>query len=74
MSRLLILLLLVGVAACSNRAVYENIQIHQRNECMKQPSGPYEECLERVNPPYEEYRREREEMLESQSGRAPRDQ
>ena len=64
MRKLLILIALVGITACSNRAVYDNVRIHQRNECLEEPPSRYEECLERVNKPYKVYQREREEALE----------
>lgn len=64
MNKLTILMVLLGATACSNRAVYENMRIHQRNECLKEPSPRYEECIERENKSYEEYRRERKEALE----------
>ncbi len=64
MNRLLILLLLLGIAACSNRAIYDNMRIHQRNECLKEPPSRHEECMEHANKSYEEYERERRELLE----------
>lgn len=65
MNKLLVMLLIVGLTACSNRAVYENIRIHQTNECLKVPPARYGECLESVNKPYDEYERERKEILEN---------
>lgn len=65
MNKWLILTLLIGITACSNRAVYENILIHQRSECVKEPPPRYEDCLERVNTSYEEYERNRKELLEN---------
>lgn len=58
----LILVVLLGLAACSNRAMYENMLIHQRNECLKEPPPRHAECLEQTNQPYEEYQRKREEV------------
>ncbi|HDZ08320.1 hypothetical protein [Pseudohongiella sp.] len=61
-------LLLVAVAlnagACSNRAVYDNLRVHQRQECGDQPMSSYEQCLERTRQTYEAYKRERREALE----------
>lgn len=68
MNKLSILVLLLLVTACSNRAVYENMHIHQRNECLKVQPSVYEECMEGQNKSYEEYQREREEALESRAG------
>jgi len=67
MNRLLILLVLLGMTACSNRAIYESTRIQQRNDCLKEPPPLYEECVERTNKTFEEYRREREEALEQPS-------
>lgn len=64
MNKLLIITVLLGLAGCSNRAVYENMRIHERNECFKEPPSLYEECLERVNKPFDRYERERKELLE----------
>jgi hypothetical protein len=64
MNKLLVLMIVLGVTACGNREVYENILINQRNECLKEPSSRQEECLERANKSYEEYQRERKEVLE----------
>lgn len=69
MKRFLILLFLVfSIAGCSNKAVYDNMRIHQRNECEKQPPPTYSECIERTNKSYEEYERERKEALELNQG------
>jgi hypothetical protein len=59
MNILLITLLILGVIGCSNKAVYENIRINQRNDCIKEPPPAYDECIERTNKSYEEYQRER---------------
>ncbi len=64
MNKLLILMMLLGIVACSNRAVYENMRMHQRNECLKEPQPSYEECIEGTDQSYEEYQRERKEALE----------
>jgi len=61
MNKLWLLILAFFLAGCSNRAVYENIQINNRNVCFKVPQSQYEECIERANKSYEEYERERKE-------------
>lgn len=63
MIRLLVFAILLGTAACSNRAVYDNISIHQRKECLEEPPPVYEACMEQANKSYGEFRREREEAL-----------
>lgn len=65
MNKLLLLLVVGSVATgCSHRAVYENVQINQRNDCANEPPSTYFECLERTNKPFDEYQRERKELLE----------
>lgn len=61
--RLFIALTLCALTACSNKAVYDNIQLNQRNKCLKEPPALYEECIKRTEKSYEEYQREREEAL-----------
>lgn len=58
------MLLLVLLAGCSNRAVYENIQINQRQACLNVPPPEYDACMARVSQPYEDYERERREAIE----------
>ncbi|MGI9296131.1 MAG: hypothetical protein ACR2PS_19275 [Pseudomonadales bacterium] len=64
MKRSIVLITLLGVsmAACSNRAVYENIQAHNRLECQKLPLSQQEECLQQADKSYDEYERERKEL------------
>lgn len=61
---LAILLIAFSLVGCSNRAVYENIQINQRNDCVKVPPPEYDACMERANKSYGEYERERREVVE----------
>lgn len=63
----MILLVLLGMTACTNKAIYEGTRIQLRNDCLKEPPARYEECVERTGKSYEEYRREREEVLEGRS-------
>lgn len=60
--KLLILIALTQVTACSNRAIYESIQHHQRTKCIEERPAAYQECIERTNKSYEEYQRERKEV------------
>lgn len=60
----LIALLGMSMAACSNRAVYENVQAHNRFECQKLPLSQQEECLQQADQSYEQYERERKELEE----------
>jgi hypothetical protein len=63
MSKLLVVLIMLGVVAgCSNKAIYDNLRLEQRNRCAKEPHRTYLECIERTNTSYEEYERQRKAM------------
>lgn len=59
MNRLLVLFLLSFLVACTNKAIYDNIQLNNRNDCIKEPPPLYEKCMERTNKSYQEYQREK---------------
>jgi len=63
MNKLLLLLIVFSLAGCSNKAIYDNVQINKRNACIKVPESQYEECIERANISYEEYERGRKEVV-----------
>lgn len=63
MKSVLIMGLLIVVAGCSNRAVYENIQMNKKHECQQVPLSEYDRCMEGVEKSYDEYERERQEYL-----------
>lgn len=64
------LVLLVLLAACSNKAVYDSVQNDQRWQCEKEPLSAQQECRERVAKSYDQYERERQELLEGDSASA----
>lgn len=68
MSKLLIVLVMFGVAGCSNKAIYDKFRLDERNKCVKEPPPTYFECIERTNKSYEEYERERKESIEIFTG------
>jgi hypothetical protein len=55
-----ILFILTG---CSNKGVYEGIQISHKNKCATLSSSKYNECIENIKISYDEYDRERKNML-----------
>lgn len=62
-----VILVLVSVflmSACSNKAVYDDLQINKRRHCLTLPSDEYDDCMAETNKPYNEYERERREALE----------
>lgn len=64
MNRRLIILAASVLAACSNRAMYDDMRRHQQTDCLKEPPSRYDECIDRADKSYEEYERERKEVLE----------
>ncbi len=54
---------LLFISACSQRQVYDSIQINQRNECELLSGVQREECLKRLNPDYQAYERQRRDLL-----------
>jgi uncharacterized membrane protein (DUF106 family) len=56
------IVILFQFVACSNKAVYDNIKLNNRQECAKLPQSQYDECMENTQKSYEEYNRERKEM------------
>ena len=61
---LLLMLIAMSIGACSNKAIYNNFQLNNRNDCAKQPHSEYETCMERTNMSYEEYEKKRKESLD----------
>ncbi len=61
MNKLSLLITVFFLTGCSHKAVYDNIQINNRNACAKAPPSQYEECIKRSNKSYEEYEQERKE-------------
>lgn len=64
MIKALFVFFVLASTGCSNKAMYDNMRIHQRNECLKAPPPAHAECIERTKKSYEEYERERNELLE----------
>ncbi|HAC28366.1 MAG: hypothetical protein CMG79_19620 [Marinobacter sp.] len=63
---LYLLLVCVLVAGCSSKAVYDNVQRNNRQECVSVPPPQYDECIQRSSKSYEEYERDRSEVLKSE--------
>ncbi|MBV1928609.1 MAG: hypothetical protein KUG81_03770 [Gammaproteobacteria bacterium] len=61
MNKLLVILVMFGVAGCSNKAIYEKFRLDEHNKCAKEPPSTYLECIEQTSKSYEEYERERKE-------------
>jgi len=65
MIKLLMALLTFSALGCSNKVIYDNLQLNQRQNCAQEPRPTYDECTERTNKSYEDYERERKELLET---------
>lgn len=51
------------VGSCSNKAIYDNIQLNNRHNCAKLPPSQYDECMDRAGKSYGEYESERKEAV-----------
>jgi len=63
-SKLLMILVVLCMSGCSNKAIYDETRRQGRYECLKEPPSAYSECIERTNKTYEEYKRQRKELLD----------
>jgi hypothetical protein len=63
--RILLFTAAILLSACSEKAVYDNIQLNNRLQCDKLPLSEYDDCMSRASKPYEEYERERQEATGS---------
>ena len=62
MKSALFIITAILLAACSQKAVYDNIQLNNRTQCDRAPLSEYDDCMARTNKPYEDYDRERQEV------------
>lgn len=65
MKKTLLFVTMIFLSACSEKAVYDNIQLNNRLQCDKVPLPEYDDCMSRASKPYEEYERERQEATGS---------
>lgn len=57
---LLIVLLLAG---CSNKDIYDNIQRNGKSKCQHEPPARYDECMAQYRESYEAYKDSRDKLL-----------
>ena len=55
------------ISACSNKAVYQDLQRNKRNECMQVPQSEYDRCMRNMEQSYEEYELQRQEALKREN-------
>lgn len=60
---LLIVLVITNAAGCSHKSIYNNLLIHQRHECLREPPPDSLDCLQTTYKTFEQYQREREAAL-----------
>lgn len=65
MKKTLLFITTIFLTACSQKAVYDNIQLNNRIQCDKVPLSEYDACMERASKSYEDYERQRREVDES---------
>ena len=53
---------LMLLAGCTNKELYEAVQINRLNACEKLIGSQREECIESHSMPYKDYREKREEL------------
>ncbi len=53
------------LASCSNKEIYSNIQLNQRQKCqdLKLPPAAYDECVSAYNESYDDYEKKRQQAL-----------
>lgn len=62
--KILVIVLVMLLQACSSRQLYETVHQNQRLQCQKVPYSEYAECMERANETYDEYQRKRKDSIE----------
>ncbi|MBU2069954.1 MAG: hypothetical protein KKE08_18905 [Gammaproteobacteria bacterium] len=67
MKTTLTLCLLLCLTACSNKAVYQDLQRNKRNECLQAPPAEYDRCMRSMDMSYEEYERQRQQALKGET-------
>lgn len=58
------LLMALCLLGCSHKAAYDNIRLHNQQQCLNEPPPTYAECMERANKSYTDYVRENNEILD----------
>lgn len=61
--KVILLVLVILTAGCSNQAYYSEQQFANRNECYQLPLSQREGCLKKTNKTFDEYDRERKELM-----------
>ncbi|MEH6558685.1 MAG: hypothetical protein V7708_12860 [Oceanicoccus sp.] len=59
-------IVIAAVTACSNEQIYTAVQQNQQVSCQKEQQPIYEECIEQSSEPYEDYKKSRDDLLETE--------
>lgn len=62
-----LLVMLLGLAGCSNQQVYTAVQDSQKVDCQKYQDTRYEKCLAELDTPYDEYEKDRQALKKAPS-------
>ncbi|MAD73485.1 MAG: hypothetical protein CML20_01550 [Rheinheimera sp.] len=57
----------ITVSGCSNKAVYQNLQLNKKQECRRLPVTQYDDCMRDMAQSYEEYERQRKQVIENKA-------
>lgn len=68
-SRLVGLLIIGALGACTNEAIYNKVQRDNQLECQKKPAAAREECMARNSQSYESYERALQDLKKTGSER-----
>jgi len=61
--KLVILMLIIGVTACTKQNWYQGARSAQTANCMNEPLSEYEDCNQQSDKNYDEYSKKREELI-----------
>lgn len=67
--KLVILILIIGVSACSKQNWYQGAKSAQTANCMNEPLSEYADCNQPTEESYDEYDKKREELIEENKAR-----
>lgn len=56
-----LLFFVLATTSCSNKQMYEALQIKQKNDCQMVPPSEYDKCMAETKKTYEQYEAERQE-------------
>lgn len=67
----LLLQLVLLMAGCSNKAIYETLQTEKLNHCSTLRQSQFDECIQGMEKSFNEYETARKELIEKESKGSP---